>query len=87
MTVTGLGHYFRDHLCFADTGTSKGDTIALMMQRHGLQAPVYVGDTDGDCAAAAHAGTKFAYAAYGFGKVPSFDWKLESVRDLIPLFV
>ena len=48
----------------------KSDNIALMVRRHGLRAPVYLGDTLGDCRAAKAAGVPFLHAAYGFGDVP-----------------
>ena len=66
---TGLGKYFRDFACSGPAGTLKKDNIARMVSRHGLKAPVYVGDTQLDCDSARAAGVPFLHAAYGFGKV------------------
>ena len=40
--------YITDHLCFGQTGTSKGQTILRLMKENHLKNPVYVGDTQGD---------------------------------------
>lgn len=63
----GLGDCFRDTICEGDTGRSKADNIRLLMERNGLTDAVYVGDTEGDEAAARQAGVPFIHAAYGFG--------------------
>ncbi len=79
---TGLGSYFRDHLCFGQTGTSKGQTILRLMQKNGLHAPVYVGDTQGDADACTEAGIPFVFAEYGFGEAAHPDWRIQSLAEL-----
>lgn len=66
----GLEQYFRDWECFGGTGLLKWENIKLMVKRHGLQAPVYVGDTAIDSGSARQAGVPFIHAGYGFGQVP-----------------
>lgn len=66
---TGLGKYFTDFECAGRTNRPKAENIALVVERHGLKAPVYVGDTLLDCQSAQQAGVPFVHAAYGFGKV------------------
>lgn len=59
--------------CFKDiemsgrTGLDKAENIRLLMARNGVGRAVYVGDTEGDEAAARGAGVPFIHAAYGFG--------------------
>lgn len=65
----GLGKYFTDFESAGHTGLPKSENIALMVRRHGLKHPVYVGDTALDCASAQAAGVPFVHAGYGFGKV------------------
>ncbi len=67
---TGLGKYFKDFECAGRTGRPKSENIALMVERHGLKRPVYVGDTVLDCTSARDAGVPFLHAAYGYGAVP-----------------
>lgn len=65
----GLEKYFRDWECIGRTGLQKGENIRLVVERNGLESPVYVGDTAMDRAAADEAGVPFIFAAYGFGDV------------------
>lgn len=61
--------YIRDFECIGRTGKPKSENIRLIVERNGLQSPVYVGDTQWDCDAATAAGVPFIFAAYGFGHV------------------
>ena len=66
---SGMGKYFTDFESAGNTGLTKAENIALVVKRHGLKKPVYVGDTALDHASAQGAGVPFIHAAYGFGKV------------------
>lgn len=78
----GLSDYFCDFVCFGDNGRSKGDNIALIIERNGLSRAVYVGDIQADYEAAMAAGAEFIHAAYGFG---SIDKKVEAIREFSDL--
>lgn len=65
----GLGKYFTDYENPGRTGKGKADNIALVAARNGMKRPLYIGDTQGDCDAAAAAGVPFLHAAYGFGAI------------------
>ena len=58
-----------DFECFGNNGLTKDRNIKLLVERNGLKAPVYVGDTQGDFDACKLAGVPFIWAEYGFGKV------------------
>lgn len=81
-----LGKYFSDYENPGRTGLSKGENIKLIMQRNHLLQPVYVGDTEGDRKAAQYAGIPFVYARYGFGQVSEYDYKINSVDELMKIF-
>lgn len=66
----GLGRFFSGSECAGRTGLPKSGNIRLVAERHGLKAPVYIGDTGLDRASAAEAGVPFLHAAYGFGTAP-----------------
>lgn len=78
---TGLGKYFTDFECAGRTDRPKAENIALVVERHGLKAPVYVGDTPLDCQSAQQAGVPFVHAAYGFGKVENVP-AIQSLTEL-----
>ena len=77
--------YITDHLCFGQTGTSKGQTLLRLIREHHLAHPVYVGDTLGDANACKEAGIPFVLADYGFGDVENPDARIRKPLDLISL--
>lgn len=85
MEKLGIGGYFSGHLCFGDTGTSKGKTIRTLMARCGIENAAYIGDTQGDRDAAREAGIPFLWAAYGFGTPTDYDARLDSPAALLAL--
>ncbi len=82
---THLGPYVTDTECFGNTGRTKGENIRLLMERNGLKNPAYVGDTQGDCDAAAKAGIPFIFASYGFGNSDDMDERIDSFCELLEL--
>lgn len=81
----GLGSCITAHLCFGDTGTSKGKTIRTLMQRHNIRSCAYIGDTQGDYEATLEAGIPFIWASYGFGAPAGYDAKIDRISDLLTL--
>lgn len=81
----GLTPYIQGHLCFGDTGTSKGKTIRTLMDKYGIESCAYVGDTQGDYEATLEAGVPFIWAAYGFGTPNGFDQKIDCFSQLADL--
>ena len=78
----GLTDYITGHLCFGDTGTSKGKTIRALMEKYRITDCAYIGDTQGDYEATLEAGVPFIWAAYGFGTPDGYDHKIDSFADL-----
>ena len=81
----GLAPYIQGHLCFGDTGTSKGKTIRTLMEAHNITSCAYIGDTQGDYEATVEAGVPFIWATYGFGTPDRYDYKIEKIEDLLEL--
>ena len=83
---TGIYGYIKDHECFGDHGKYKSENIKLVVKRNAYQAPVYLGDIQGDCDAAHEAGVRFIHAAYGFGKVSGADaviGRFDELKELL----
>ena len=85
MDKLGLTPYIEGHLCFGDTGTSKGKTIRKLMEIHNIQNCAYVGDTQGDYEATVEAEVPFIWATYGFGTPDAYVAKIDSFADLLNL--
>ena len=83
LNTSGLKDFFDDYESYGNTLLSKGENIKLVIERNNLQNPIYVGDTSGDMEGAKIAGIPFVYAAYGFGDVESFDYKIDDISELL----
>ena len=79
----GLTDYIEGHMCFGDTGTSKGQTILTLMRKHNIQSAVYIGDTQGDREACLEAKVPFIFCTYGLGQAESWDAKIDSIEELL----
>ena len=82
LDYTGLRPYFTEALSHGGTGLDKTDNIKLLIKRHQLKSPYYVGDTQGDANAARKAGVGLIFASYGFGHVDKPDFTLKRFKDL-----
>jgi phosphoglycolate phosphatase len=82
---SGLGSSFVDHECWGNTGASKGANLAAVVQRNALRAPLFVGDTDGDRAAADENRIPFVPVTWGYGDVARHDHRVERIDDLTSL--
>ena len=81
----GLTPYIQGHMCFGDTGTSKGKTIRKLMEKHNIENCAYVGDTQGDYEATVEAEVPFIWATYGFGTPDGYEKKIDSFEQLLCL--
>ena len=81
----GLEKLIRGHLCFGDTGTTKGQTILRLMREHGIENAAYIGDTQGDLDACEEAGIPFIFASFGFGNPAHWAARIEKFEDLLTL--
>ena len=81
----GLTDYITGHMCFGDTGTSKGQTILTLMKRHNIESCIYIGDTQGDLEACREANIPFIFAAYGLGSADSWNAKIDKIEDLLTM--
>ena len=79
----GLGDYIQGHMCYGDTGTSKGQTIRTLMERHNITDCIYIGDTQGDLEACREAGIPFIFCSYGLGQAESYDAKITGIEELL----
>ncbi|MEZ4501516.1 MAG: HAD family hydrolase [Dehalococcoidia bacterium] len=84
-TTSGLDAHFEDHECWGNTGRTKTENLALIIERNEVARPVFVGDTTGDLEAARNNEVPFVHAAYGFGTVEAPDATIDAFPELVPL--
>ena len=85
LKTSGLGAHFVDFECWGNTGRNKAQNLRVVIDRNGLWSPWFVGDTEGDRAAARDNGVRFAHAAYGFGTAADSDARLDAFTDVARL--
>lgn len=83
--ATGIGDYFTDFLCYGDTLKPKDVTMKMMVAKHGMANPVYIGDTKGDADSCKKAKVPMIFAAYGLGKVENPWMTIASIKDLMQI--
>lgn len=81
-----LSEYFEGFMCWGDTKLPKGETNKQLIKKYALKSPIYVGDTEGDHISAETAEIPFTHAAYGFGSVTGYDYKISSFGELKVIF-
>lgn len=69
--------------CYGNNFLSKGENIALVVERNNLDKAVYVGDIQSDYDSTCEAGLPFIHAAYGFGTIDAEVEKIDTFADLI----
>jgi phosphoglycolate phosphatase len=81
-----LGAYFTDYECAGTSGKSKGENIIEVIKRNNIKSAYYVGDTQIDYEATRKACIPFVYAAYGFGDVHKYEYRIDAFTDLANMF-
>lgn len=80
-----LKHLFCDTIALGDTGKSKAQNVALLIDRNGISNAIFIGDAQTDLNAARANGLPFIYASYGYGKVSEYDYRIDAFQDLATL--
>lgn len=73
---------FKNFECWGNTGLSKAENLRDIIARNKLKAPLFVGDTQGDAAAAQLCGIPFAHVQYGFRNADQSALQLASFEHL-----
>ena len=79
--------------CFVDemehgvNSMPKSHNIKLLMDKHSLINPVYIGDTHGDSKDSRIARIPFVLVTYGFGTTDDFDQKFDDFNSLTNYFM
>lgn len=74
--------YVTDVLAYGTNQMPKNYNMHLLMDKHGLKSPVYIGDTNGDAEQTRIAGLPFTFVSYGFGNTDDYDQKFDDFESL-----
>jgi len=72
-----IEEYITDEMAHGVNSMPKHYNIKLLVDKHGLKSPVYIGDTLGDGLETRKAGLPFVLLTYGFGTTDDFDLKFD----------
>ena len=94
LEYSGFEELFTDNECWGNTGNTKGENLASLIDRNQFSQPVFIGDTVNDKAAAEYCGIPFVQVTYGFSgplhgslQVRSFPQLVELIgRKVLPRF-
>lgn len=75
-----------DHIAHGYNLKPKHFNMQLLMDKHSLKNPFYVGDTLTDCTESKKANVPFVYVSYGFGNVNVYDFKFDDFKSLVNYF-
>jgi phosphoglycolate phosphatase len=83
----GINEHIIDEIAYGTNYMPKHHNIKLLIERHNLQNPVYVGDTEGDAEQSRLAGIPFVFVSYGFGETDDHDLRFDSFIDFTKYFM
>ncbi len=83
----GIDEHITDELAHGVNFMPKQHNIKLLMEKHGLKNPVYIGDTHGDGEESRQAGVPFVFVSYGFGTTDNYDLKFDDFKSLTHYFM
>ena len=83
----GIDEHIIDEIAYGTNYMPKHHNIKLLIDRHQLKNPVYVGDTEGDGEQSQLAGLPFVFVSYGFGATDDHDVRFDNFRDFTEYFM
>lgn len=87
MHHTRTTSFFVDYMEHGMNLKPKHHNLQLLMEKHDLKAPVYIGDTESDSAQSMMAGVPFVFVSYGFGATENYSLKFDSFNALTAYFL
>jgi phosphoglycolate phosphatase len=83
----GIDEHITDEIAHGINFMPKQHNIKLLMDKHHLKNPVYIGDTAGDGFESRQAGIPFVFVSYGFGNTDDYDLKFDDFKSLTDYFM
>ncbi|MDY0090714.1 MAG: HAD hydrolase-like protein [Flavobacteriaceae bacterium] len=81
-----LEAYFLDKICYGDNYYPKSKNIRILIEKHKLLSPIYIGDTDSDSQQCELINIPFGFIKYGFGNTKHYTHKFSDFSELFYFF-
>jgi len=82
-----IEHFITDEMAHGANSQSKHFNIRLLIEKHALQLPIYVGDTETDSKESRLAGIPFVFLEGGFGNTDDYDMRFKSFPAFTEYFL
>lgn len=87
MQFCEISHLITDEMAHGVNSQPKNYNIKLLIEKHGLKNPVYIGDTQTDSEESRLAQLPFVFLSYGFGKTDDYDLKFDDFGSFTNYFL
>jgi phosphoglycolate phosphatase len=87
MKWADITHLIKDEMAFGINSMPKHHNIKLIIEKHNLRNPIYVGDTETDSIESRKAGLPFVFIAGGFGNTIDYDLRFDNFFDFTDYFM
>lgn len=87
MKFANIEKLILDSVSHGENYNSKHENIRLLIDKHKLKSPVYIGDTASDMEQSAKAKLPFIFMNYGFGQCNSYNKKFDSFSEFANFFL
>jgi phosphoglycolate phosphatase len=87
MKWADIEQYITDEMAHGVNSMPKHHNIKLLIEKHQLKTPIYIGDTHGDSMETRKVGLPFVLVTYGFGNSDDYDLKFDSFNALTHHFM
>ncbi|WP_183565048.1 HAD family hydrolase [Mucilaginibacter sp. SP1R1] len=76
-----------DSMAYGQNNMPKHHNMQLLIDKHQLKNPVYIGDTNGDAEQTRMAGIPFIFVTYGFGQTDDYELKFDDFESLTKYYM
>ena len=76
-----------DSMAYGQNNMPKHHNMQLLIDKHQLKEPVYIGDTNGDAEQTRMVGIPFIFVTYGFGKTDDYELKFDDFESLTKYYM
>lgn len=87
MNHTNTNHLITDYMEHGMNFMPKHHNIKHLIDKHNLESPVYIGDTDSDSRESGKANIPFVFMTYGFGETENYSLKFDSFPELVEYYM
>lgn len=87
MNYTETKYLFDDYMEYGMNFEPKHINLKILIDRHNLKNPMYVGDTDSDSKQCQLVHVPFVFVSWGFGDTDAYALRFDKMKDLTDYFM